>query len=136
MDLNPLTAWTTLSHATPTTPAASSTPPTSYTFRRADFSFLPQLYAILEKFGKQDELPEVMREFSKLNDMLIRARRIIQELPGADLSKEELERVLGREKEVLAAKREQLQEYVKLPVFELLKEIETPASNPMDQGSN
>ncbi|CAG8474961.1 1859_t:CDS:2 [Acaulospora colombiana] len=94
-----------------TTPGAfiSSQPPTPDVVSeidREEFSFLPHIIQILEKVetGKNEQEIKNMKA-RKLKEKFRRCQQILHELPGADLSREEQEQILRKEKQLLDQKR-------------------------------
>ncbi|CAG8683216.1 40450_t:CDS:2 [Gigaspora margarita] len=79
-------------------------------FPREEFSFLPHVVQLLDKVssGKNEiEIRNMVRtsKTKKLKEKFQRCHQILQELPGADLSREEQEDLLRTEKELLEQKR-------------------------------
>ncbi|CAG8659104.1 3749_t:CDS:2, partial [Dentiscutata erythropus] len=73
-------------------------------FPREEFSFLPQVVQILDKVSSGKNEIEIRNMTKKLKEKFQRCHQILQELPGADLSREEQEELLRTEKELLEQK--------------------------------
>ncbi|RUP46813.1 hypothetical protein BC936DRAFT_146494 [Jimgerdemannia flammicorona] len=126
----------------PATPTATTMP---YQFQRSDFTLLPQLAQILERLEQGQDLAEIGRAVKGLNESFVRCQRILDQLPGADLSREEQENQLRQETQVLTLKKAQLRQYMNLPLISaqlvdeagsLLAETESVTIfEPMDIGS-
>ena len=75
------------------------------TFQPSDFSFLSQLLHILQKVESGGEAQEIATLASNLKTSFKKCQRILDGLPGADLSPDEQARVLTEELQVLEKKK-------------------------------
>ncbi|CAG8494450.1 15142_t:CDS:2 [Dentiscutata heterogama] len=87
-------------------------------FPREEFSFLPQVVQILDKVSSGKNEIEIRNMTKKLKEKFQRCHQILQELPGADLSREEQEELLRTEKESLEQKRAARRKYSELPIMQ------------------
>ncbi|KAJ3294498.1 hypothetical protein HK104_003536 [Borealophlyctis nickersoniae] len=106
----------------PTTDTVQSQPASA--FDPSLFEFMPLLVQILEKMARstgEDETAEIGRlmvhKVSNLQDKIRSAHQVALDLPGIHLTTQEQERLYAQNTTTLEQKRNQLRQYVDLPLF-------------------
>ncbi|GBC50929.1 uncharacterized protein OCT59_022570 [Rhizophagus irregularis] len=87
-------------------------------FPREEFSFLPHILQILDKVETGKNEQEIKAMMRKLKDKVNRCQKILDDLPGADLSRERQERLKNEDKEILENKKKRRQRYLGLQIFQ------------------
>ncbi|GES96791.1 autotransporter domain-containing protein [Rhizophagus clarus] len=87
-------------------------------FPREEFSFLPHIIQVLDKVETGKNEQEIKAMMRKLKDKVHRCQKILDDLPGADLSRERQERLRNEDKEILENKRKLRRRYLELQIFQ------------------
>ncbi|CAG8483685.1 6098_t:CDS:2 [Paraglomus occultum] len=74
-------------------------------FQRSEFTFLPQIAQILELIESSNDKQEINKLTLKLKESFQRCHQILEDLPGADLSREAQDELLAEEKDILQQKK-------------------------------
>lgn len=87
------------------------------TFNKEDFMFLRDFHTIVDMMLNSNNAEEISKAVAHLDERFVRARQILQELPGLHHVQEEQETILQNELQVLEGKKQQLQRYTSLEPF-------------------
>ncbi|KAI8071068.1 hypothetical protein BC940DRAFT_235161 [Gongronella butleri] len=89
----------------------------SVSFDKNEFTFLPQVHAILQDILKGGNSDDIGKAVVQLNGKIEQARLILQDLPGLHYDQQGQEAILQRELDILHTKKNQLATYTSLPAF-------------------
>lgn len=82
--------------------------PTTSSFNKDDFVFLPSFLGIVELLQTGSDQAKIGRAVSDLWDKFDRAQGLLSELPGIQYTKQEQEAILEQEKKLLQLRQQQL----------------------------
>ncbi|KAK9680682.1 hypothetical protein K7432_015882 [Basidiobolus ranarum] len=104
--------------STPGTPSVTApTDASPVTFSREDFTLLSYLAPALDCLEKGDDIQEAANQLNQLKEKLSYLYRLMEELPGSDLSRNQQKILLSKDTEELKLKKTQLERYLSFPIF-------------------
>ncbi|CAI2167345.1 3802_t:CDS:2 [Funneliformis geosporum] len=99
-------------------------------FPREEFSFLPHMIQILDKVETGRNEVEIKTMMRKLKGKIHQCQKILEDLPGADLSRERQETLRNEDKEILEKKKKRRHKYLGLQIFQTAAAICNNKNNP------
>jgi hypothetical protein len=87
-----------------------------------DFNFLPLFYNILQYIQEGKEELEIIKAINLLNEKFIKSKKIIENLPGTELTREQQEALYKEFQKKLKEKNNLIEKYKNLEIFQLIKE--------------
>ncbi|KAI9255470.1 hypothetical protein BY458DRAFT_520102 [Sporodiniella umbellata] len=87
-------------------------------FKKTDFSFIQDFHQIIELVLNGSNQDGIGKAVTQLEDRIMFAKQVLEELPGLHYTKEEQERLYQQELDLLQDKKQQLDTYLNLPPFQ------------------